>query len=55
MSSGPCVLLALEAPDAIRQWRLTQQAAQVSGEYINRVAFGQLGQVGANVALNGRK
>ncbi len=21
MSSGPCVLLALEAPDAIRQWR----------------------------------
>jgi nucleoside-diphosphate kinase len=21
MSSGPCILLALEAPDAIRQWR----------------------------------
>jgi nucleoside-diphosphate kinase len=21
MSSGPCVLLALEAPDAVRQWR----------------------------------
>jgi nucleoside-diphosphate kinase len=23
MSSGPCVLLALEAPDAIRKWRAT--------------------------------
>ena len=26
MSSGPCVLLALEAPDAIRKWRDTMGA-----------------------------
>jgi nucleoside-diphosphate kinase len=26
MSSGPCVLLALEAPDAIRTWRQTMGA-----------------------------
>ena len=26
MSSGPCVLLALEAPDAIRRWRDTMGA-----------------------------
>ena len=26
MSSGPCVLLALEAPDAIRKWRTTMGA-----------------------------
>ena len=26
MSSGPCVLLALEAPDAIRKWRETMGA-----------------------------
>ena len=26
MSSGPCVLLALEAPDAIRKWRATMGA-----------------------------
>src|SRR5688572_1937961 len=26
MSSGPCVLLALEAPDAIKQWRDTMGA-----------------------------
>jgi nucleoside-diphosphate kinase len=26
MSSGPCVLLALEAPDAIRMWRTTMGA-----------------------------
>jgi nucleoside-diphosphate kinase len=26
MSSGPCVLLALEAPDAIRKWRGTMGA-----------------------------
>ena len=26
MSSGPCVLLALEAPDAIRSWRSTMGA-----------------------------
>jgi nucleoside-diphosphate kinase len=26
MSSGPCVLLALEAPDAIRTWRTTMGA-----------------------------
>ena len=26
MSSGPCVLLALEAPDAIKKWRLTMGA-----------------------------
>jgi nucleoside-diphosphate kinase len=26
MSSGPCVLLALEAPDAIRTWRATMGA-----------------------------
>jgi nucleoside-diphosphate kinase len=26
MSSGPCVLLALEAPDAIRKWRSTMGA-----------------------------
>jgi nucleoside-diphosphate kinase len=26
MSSGPCVLLALEAPNAIRQWRATMGA-----------------------------
>lgn len=26
MSSGPCVLLALEAPDAIRAWRTTMGA-----------------------------
>ena len=26
MSSGPCILLALEAPDAIRQWRDTMGA-----------------------------
>ena len=26
MSSGPCILLALEAPDAIRKWRATMGA-----------------------------
>ena len=26
MSSGPCVLLALEAPDAIKKWRATMGA-----------------------------
>jgi nucleoside-diphosphate kinase len=26
MSSGPCILLALEAPDAIRTWRATMGA-----------------------------
>src|SRR3954468_12247829 len=26
MSSGPCVLLALEAPDAIKKWRETMGA-----------------------------
>ena len=26
MSSGPCVLLALEAPDAIKKWRTTMGA-----------------------------
>ena len=26
MSSGPCILLALEAPDAIKQWRTTMGA-----------------------------
>jgi nucleoside-diphosphate kinase len=26
MSSGPCILLALEAPDAIKQWRTTRGA-----------------------------
>jgi nucleoside-diphosphate kinase len=26
MSSGPCVLLALEAPDAIKKWRVTMGA-----------------------------
>lgn len=26
MSSGPCVLLTLEAPDAIKQWRATMGA-----------------------------
>jgi nucleoside-diphosphate kinase len=26
MSSGPCILLALEAPDAIRKWRDTMGA-----------------------------
>jgi len=26
MSSGPCVLLVLEAPDAIKQWRTTMGA-----------------------------
>ena len=26
MSSGPCILLALDAPDAIKQWRATMGA-----------------------------
>src|SRR5688500_8415112 len=30
MSSGPCVLLALEAPDAIRKWRDTMGATDPS-------------------------
>ena len=28
MSSGPCILLALEAPDAIRKWRATMGATE---------------------------
>ena len=43
MSSGPCVLLALEAPDAIKAWRATMGAtdpAKADAETL-RKDFGQ--------------
>ena len=43
MSSGPCVLLALEAPDAIRQWRALMGATDPgkADEGTLRRQFGQ--------------